>query len=233
VIASTAGGMAQPTESGKWTMCSELTALTGLLITSNLVLVEARQRALRALLRGVERAAEQPGELVGACASVLGLPFVRMSKKTRQNRLYEPFITMARALNRDLLRAKVEAARKLGDICGSETLSQGVVRLAAATLSRVKLAVLDFGELNDREIPARMLPPKKEEEVDVDNGKDDEEDLALDGAGGTALSERQLTAMTTLGAEVMEGVELEGVTVKVAMGGLGRKGYTGCSAVRE
>ncbi len=206
-------GRAQVGASGKWTMCDELRSLTGLLITSNLVLVEARQEALSALLRGMEKASEQPGELVAACASVLGLPFMRMSKKTRMNRLYEPFVKRARELNCDVLKAKVAAARKLGDMCRSETLSGAVVRLAAATLSRVKVAVLDFAELNDREIPARMLPPKREEE-----------EQRVEGAGGTAVSERALAAMTTLGAEVMEGVELEGVTVKVPVGGLGRKG---------
>jgi hypothetical protein len=217
-------GRAQIGASGKWTMCDELRSLTGLLITSNLVLVEARQEALSTLLRGMEKAAEQPGELVAACASVLGLPFMRMSKKTRLNRLYEPFVKRARELNCAVLKAKVAAARKLGEMCRSETLSGAVVRLAAATLSRVKVAVLDFGELNDREIPARMLPPKREE---------GEEQHRVEGAGGTAVSERALAAMTTLGAEVMEGVELEGVTVKVPVGGLGRKGREVSGESRE
>ncbi len=142
----------------------ELAQYTSLLNQANLGVVTARITSLRRLQQFTNPDRGTPVEQLRTCGTIKALPFLRMSKKVRTNPLNAEFVAAGRAANRELLAAKISATNRLSELALDPAIAPEIQCLAAAVNVRSSSGMkVDWGELNDHEIPEHLLPPKQDE----------------------------------------------------------------------
>ncbi len=147
-----------------WAPSAELLELTEMLTRANLVSVGHRTSGLRHLQALTASAAASPIEQLRTCGTIKTLPFLRISKRLRVDRLHTEFVAAGRAFNRELLAAKIAAGDRLEQIAKDTTMPHEVQRLAAAVSVRASTNMkVEWAELTDREIPEHLLPPPLDE----------------------------------------------------------------------
>jgi len=142
-----------------WVPSAELLSLTSTLNEAQLSVVAHRTHGMQQLQHQTASNVGSAQDQIRACAVVMRLPFLRISRKLRSNPLNAVFIAAGRKHNRELLTAKTEAGQRLREISNNFNHEPAVRRSAAATNARTVYLNVDHGELNDVEIPANLLPP--------------------------------------------------------------------------
>jgi hypothetical protein len=142
-----------------WTPSPEVEVFTHSLNASNIAIVNTRASALTELQLTLASPTVSPLDRIQAGITIQHLPFIRLSKKARADLLIRPFITVARAFNRHLMKAKEHTGAFLTMLGRHHTFSGVERRFASAAGARTPHCKLDFGEFNDVEIPPHLLPP--------------------------------------------------------------------------
>ena len=149
-----------PPVASTWTPSPELAQYTDLLTQANLEMIEHRADGLRRLQEFTVDGQDTTIDQLRTCGTIKMLPFLRMSKKVRENLLNREFIAAGRAFNRELLAAKITAAKRLGEISRDPQIPSTIQRLASAVNVRSSSGMkVEWGEINDREIPQHLMPP--------------------------------------------------------------------------
>ena len=153
-----------PAAPATWTPSPELARYTALLDEANLEMIGHRADGLRRLHQFTCDGQGTTIEQLRTCGTIKTLPFLRMSKKVRENLLNREFVAAGRAFNRELLAGKIAAARRLGEISRDPKNGSEVQRLAGAVNVRSSTGMkVEWGEINDCEIPEHLMPPSVEE----------------------------------------------------------------------
>ena len=143
-----------------WSPSPELAQYTALLTQANLEIVQHRTDSLRRLQEFTVDGEGTAIDQLRTCGTIKTLPFLRMSKKVRENRLNSEFVAAGRAFNGELLAAKIAAAKRLSEIARDPQVPSPIQRLASAVNVRSSSGMkVEWGEINDREIPEHLMPP--------------------------------------------------------------------------
>lgn len=144
-----------------WQPSPELQALTKPLADAQLFIVAARAKGLLGLQLRTGKYRGDAAAQIRNCTHIMRLPFLRISKAVRINRINEPFVNAARAFNRELFKAKEAASFRLGEMANDQNIEPILQERADLANASGSLLKIEYGEYNDVEIPEHLLPPTK------------------------------------------------------------------------
>ena len=144
-----------------WQPSPELQALTKPLADAQLFMVAARAKGLLGLQLRTSKYRGDAAAQIRNCTHIMRLPFLRISKAVRTNRVNEPFVSAARAFNRELFKAKEAASLRLGEMANDPNIEPKLQERADLANASGSLLKIEYGEYNDVEIPEHLLPPTK------------------------------------------------------------------------
>ena len=151
--------------SNGWTHSPELALYTDFLVNANLDLIGHRLDGLKRLYLFTRPQNSLPEDQVRSCATLLSLPFLRISKKIRTNLINAKFVAAGRSFNRYLACTKSVISKRLSEISEDEAADPTVRRLASAVKARTAAHLkVEHAELIDCELPAHLLPPEVDTE---------------------------------------------------------------------
>lgn len=150
-----------------WTHSPELAKYTDFLVNANLDLIGHRLDGLKRLYLFTRPQNSLPEDQVRTCATILSLPFLRISKKVRTNLINAQFVTAGRSFNRYLACTKSVISQRLSEISEDDTADPTIRRLASAVKARTAAHLkVEHAELIDVELPAHLLPQELDTEPD-------------------------------------------------------------------
>ena len=143
-----------------WQPSPELQSLTNPLAQAQISVVNHRARSLLNIQLRTDKTRGDAAAQIRNCSHIIRMPFLRMSKALRTNRINAPFIDAGRAFNRELIKAKDAASDRLHILANDQNVSPILQERADLANATSQFRKLDYGEYNDVELPEEFLPPK-------------------------------------------------------------------------